>query len=377
MPQIINIQITTKSVLLILGVLATLWLLVSFDTILLILFIAILLAVAIDPLVDRLEDRHVPRAAAIGLVYLLLLAVLSAVVGLLVPVLVGEFNQLSTSLPEISRQVLDLPTRWITPYFPGAASALSGSKLTDQLSGELGTVAGGVGGLLVSLGKTLTTLSISTFLVLVIGFFMAADARFAPRVIARFFPPHQRATVAQLAREIGTRLGHWTRAQALVGLFFGVTFGLGLWVLGVPYWLSLGVAGAVLEIIPYVGGAIITGLGLLLGFTVSPLVALGVVVLYLIVANIESHLVYPKLVGEIVGLHPLVIVVALFIGAELKGVLGALLAVPVTVIIQVLFDSFYRFEDTADAAPAVVEMLVPEEHAAHARVYPEPTGSSR
>ena len=76
--------------------------------------------------------------------------------------------------------------------------------------------------------------------------------------------------------------------------------------------------------------------------------------LELIVANIESHVVYPKLVGDIVGLHPLTIIIALFIGAEAKGIMGALLAVPVAVVLQVLFDHFYRFEDSAAAADAAL-----------------------
>ncbi len=351
MPQTINIQITVKSILLVLAVALGIWLLVAFDKILLILFLAILLAIAIDPLVDRLEMQRVPRALAILLVYLLLLAVLTVVVGLLVPVLVDEVTQLSSNLPKITRQVLSLPNTWITPYFPALGRQLSLSSLSDQLSGELGTVVGGVGGLLVGFGKTLTTLLISTLLILVVGFFLTADARFAPRVIARFFPPSYRTTTTTLAREMGLRLGHWARAQALVGLFFGVTFGLGLALLGVPYALSLGVAGAVLELIPYVGGAIVTGLGMLVALAVSPWLALGVLGLYVVVANIESHIVYPKLVGDIVGLHPLVIIIALFVGAELKGVVGALLAVPVTVVIQVLFDHFYRFDE-----PAAVEV---------------------
>lgn len=349
MPQVVNIQITVRGVVLVLAALATLWLLVVFDKILLTLFLAILLAVAIDPLVDRLETRRIPRALAIVLVYLLLLGVLSVVVGLLVPVLIGETSQLSANLPKITRQVLALPTTWITPYFPSLRQQLSSSNLTDQLSGETGAIAGGVGGLLVDIGKRLTTILISTLLILVVGFFMANDARFAPRVIARFFPPRYRPTAADLARQIGGRLGHWARAQALVGLFFGVTFGIGLALMGVPYALALGVAGGVLELIPYVGGAIVTGLGMLVALAVSPWLALGVLGLYLVVANIESHVVYPKLVGDIVGLHPLVIIVALFIGAEAKGVMGALLAVPVAVVIQVLFDHFYRFDDQAVA----------------------------
>lgn len=353
MPQIINVSITVKSVILLLAATAVVWLLAAFDKILLTLFLAILLAVAINPLVNRLQRGKVPRALAIVLVYLALLSILGGVIGLLIPVLAAETSDLTKSLPGIAQQVFAFPTKWITPYFPSMAQQLSAGNISDQLSGGLGTVVGSAGGFLVGVGKTLTTLFISLFLILVVGFFMVADARFAPRVIARFFPPQYRQTAANLARQIGTRMGHWARAQALVGLFFGVVFGIGLKVAGVKYALTLGVAGAVLEIIPYVGGVIITVLGMLIALASSVWLALFVLGWYIVVANIESHVVYPKLVGEIVGLHPLVIIIALFVGAELKGVLGALLAVPVTVIIQVLFDYYYRFEEpAAETTPA-------------------------
>lgn len=365
MPQIVNLQITVKGILLVLLTLLSLWLLVAFDKILLILFLAILLAIAINPIVDRMEERKVPRALAIVIIYLFLLSVLSAVVGLLVPVLIDEFTQLSDNLPKITQSVLDFPKNWITPYFPTFSRSIAGVDVGKQLSGELGNIVGGVGGLLGQIARTLATVAISTFLILVVGFFLTSDARFAPRFIARFCPPRSRATVANLAQQIGRRLGHWVRAQLLVGLFFGVTFGLGLAVLGVPYALSLGVAGAVLELIPYLGGAIVTVIAMLVALAVSPWLPLGVLVLELVVANIESHVVYPKLVGDIVGLHPLTIIIALFIGAELKGIMGALLAVPVAVVLQVLFDHFYRFEDTVLAAEAA------QEHEG-ARVYPAP-----
>src|SRR5205085_8069260 len=125
--------------------------------------------------------------------------------------------------------------------------------------------------------------------------------------------------------------------------------------LGVPYAFSLGVAGAVLELIPYLGGAIVTIAAMLVALSISPWLALGVLGLELLVANIESRIVYPKLVGDIVGLHPLAIIIALFIGAEAKGIIGALLAVPAAIVIQVLFERFYRFEDTAEAMEKAVE----------------------
>lgn len=360
MPRNVTINITGKSIALALAAFLAIWLLVSFDKILLILFLATLLAVAIDPLVNRLEVQHIPRALGIVIVYLLLIIILSSVLGLLTPVMIDEWSQLSQNFPKLLQQVLDLPTKWITPYFPSAAHSLSATNISSSLSGEVSSIATNIGGFLVGLGKTLTTLFISIFLILVVGFFLTSDAGFAPRLIARFFPPTMRPTISTLADEIGGRLGHWVRAQILVGLFFGITFGLGLAIAGVPYALSLGAVGAVLELIPYLGGAIVTVIGMIVALSVSPWLVLFVLGWEIVVANIESHIVYPKLVGDIVGLHPLTIIIALFIGAELKGVIGALLAVPVAIVVQVLFDYFYRFEDT----PAVEEELEPAVDAA-------------
>ncbi|MGI8858489.1 MAG: AI-2E family transporter, partial [Thermomicrobiales bacterium] len=152
-----------------------------------------------------------------------------------------------------------------------------------------------------------------------------------------------------LMEKIGTGLGYWVRAQLLLALFFGVTFGVGLAILRTPYALTLGTIGAVLEIIPYVGGFITIVLAVLVAATTGKLwLVIAVLVWYAIVVNLEAHIVAPKLVGEIVGLHPLVVVLALFLGAEVLGILGALLAVPIAVIVQALLDEFWTFGDARD-----------------------------
>jgi len=354
MPQTIIIQITAKSIALLLAALAAVWLLVIFNKLLLILFMAILLAIAIDPLADWLDAWHIPRPLAIVVIYLLLLGILGAVVGLLVPVLIAEWSQLSARVPTLVQRMLDVPQTWIRPYFPALGQRLSVSDLSQRLSEQIGAILDDAGSLLVEFGTTLTTIIVSTLLILLVGFFLTSDAHFAPRLLARFFPPHYRPTAARLAKQIGGQLGHWVRAQVLVGLFFGTAFGLGIALLGMPYALSLGVAGAILEFVPYVGGATVTVVAMLLALTVAPWLPLAVLGVYLLVATIESHIIYPKLVGDIVGLYPLTIIVALFIGAEAKGVLGALLAVPVAVVLQVLFDHFYPFEPTRDDAAVVM-----------------------
>lgn len=349
----VTIRITGRSIALLLVALAFVWLVAAFNKILFILFLAILLAVGIDPLVDRMQRRRVPRALAIFLIYLVLLGVLVLAVGLLVPVMVDESSQLADNLPKMAAQAAELPRQW---HVPGL-DRLSTGEIAQRVGNEIGSVVSGVPRLVVGIGKAVTGVLVSALLILVVAFFMISDAEFAPRFFARFFSPRVRPTVQAIASEVSGRLGHWVRAQLLVGLFFGTCFGLGLAAMGVPFALSLGVAGAVLELIPYVGGAVVTVIAMLVAITISPWKALAVLVLEIVVANVESHVIYPKVVGSAVGLHPLTIILALFIGAEAKGIIGALIAVPVAVVLQVVFDRFYRFSDTAS-------IIVPADHAA-------------
>ena len=362
-PRVINIRITGRAVAILLAALGLVWLVVGFSEILFILFLAILLAVGIDPLVDRMERWKLPRSVAIFVIYLGILGVLVSAVALLVPVLIEESSQLADSLPRIAQQLGDLAgnERFTIP----GVGEISTSELGRKLGGEIGSLVAGVPRILVGVGKAITGVLVSSLLVLVVGFFLSADANFAPRFLARFFPPRSRPTVTELSREISGRLGHWVRAQLLVGAFFGVFFGVGLALLGVPFALSLGVAGAVLELIPYVGGVTVTLIAMLVAVTISPWKALLVLILEIVVANVESHVLYPKVVGDAVGLHPLTIILALFIGAEAKGIIGALVAVPVAVVLQVIFDRFYRFEDTG-------KIILPETTHAEADPVPVP-----
>src|SRR4029079_19390617 len=118
-----------------------------------------------------------------------------------------QIDQLSANLPALTQTVLDLPSRWITPYFPSFAQRFQLNNLAQQLSDQLGALVGGVGSLLVGIGRTLTSIILNGLLVLVVGFILTSDAQFAPHFIARFFPPSYRPTASKLSREIGERLG--------------------------------------------------------------------------------------------------------------------------------------------------------------------------
>lgn len=348
----VNIRLTNRALFIVLGALALLWLLAHATHIFVVLFIAVLLASSVSIAATRLERYGVKRGIAILLVYIAVIAVLAGVVALLIPLIAGEITTLRDNLPSYQDSINSFLAR--LPKRNG--EALRVNTIFGDLGGRLNGAAGTAGRGALAAGSTLVTL----LLIFVIAFFLAVDPKFPERVVTRFVPPAARRRTLGLMGKIGTGLGYWVRAQLLLALFFGIAFGLGLAVLRVPYALTLGVVGAVLEIIPYVGGLITIVLAILVALTTGKIwLIVAALVWYAIVVNVEAHVVAPKLVGEIVGLHPLVVVLALFLGAEVLGILGALLAVPIAVIVQALLDEFWRFGDEGDHPLAASEASLP------------------
>src|SRR5205085_11549777 len=150
------------------------------------------------------------------------------------------------------------------------------------------------------------------------------------------------------------RIGAWARGQLLIAVIFGALMGLGLHLLGVPYAWSLGVVAGILEIIPYVGGAITVILASLSAATVGLPLVVGVIFLYVVLVNMESHILAPVLYGRALGLPPVAILLALLAGVELLGILGALLAVPLVIVVWAIAEEFApEPEEIAQAADAV------------------------
>lgn len=339
----VNIRLTNRAIFLVFGVLALVWLLSHATRIAVVLFIAILLATAVSSAANRLERYRVSRPIAILLTYLLVLGVLAGVVGLLVPLIVNEVQLLRDNLSDYQSQADALLAR--LPQNNG--QTLRVDDVVGGLSGRLQEGAVELGRGVAEVGSVVVTL----LLIFVFAFFMAVDERFATRVVRRFFPPAMRDRAATIMGQMGDGLGQWVRAQLLLAAFFGIAFGIGLAILRVPYALTLAVVGGVLEIIPYIGGFVTVILAVLVAATTGKLwLVVAAIVWYLLVVNVQAHIVGPKMVGDVVGLHPLVVVVSLFIGEEVLGILGALLAVPIAVVIQILLDQFWKFGDEAQEA---------------------------
>ena len=303
----------------------------------LLILLAITLAEAIRPLVARLERIRVPRPVGALLIYLMVAALLAGIGWLLFAPLAAQINELANNLP----QYLEQAQQWakdaqqalaandpLSALFNALAAQLAGAlqtALPTILQFPLTLVSGVFGGLL------------SIVIVITMSVFWLMSADKLRNFALGLAPEEGRAGGALLFTDLGRTLGGWVRGTLVAMLLIGLLTSLGLALLGVPYALLLGILAGLLELIPYLGpwisGAIAVVVTLL---TVDPLKALEVIVLFIIIQEIEGNLVQPFVMSWAVHVDPLLVLIAITVGAEALGLIGAVIAVPVAGMAQVI-----------------------------------------
>lgn len=306
----------------VLGVLAAVWLVVATWQMWLLIFTALIVAAAILPAAQLGERYRVPRAVTVLVVYVLVAAVFALMGRLLWPALREQGLQFIEQLPRMVDNVrgwlgnLDL---WIGQW--GASlPAPKGQDVQDMVgtivANTLRVTAGAVGAVL------------GFLVVAVVAAYVVIDAEHLGGGLLLLLPPRQRAIAAALAPGVLGRIGGYVRGQIVVSVCVGAVLAIGLAVLGVRYALLIGALAAVLNVVPFVGSLVAAILGILSALNESPALAVGAAILFWATSLLEGKLLVPQLVGRATGLHPLAVMVVLLIGAQLAGLIGALVSVP-------------------------------------------------
>jgi predicted PurR-regulated permease PerM len=319
-----TIQLSTGTILTVIALVIAAYLIFRIPHFWLIVLSAVVLATAIDKPVSAMRARGIPRGIGILLIYVVLVGFLVVAIGALAPVVAGDAGALEGELPGY----VDRFEEFAGSFSAGPEPPISLSSLEQEARGNVSGLVRGITEIGLEAGRT----TFYVFVTLVVAFFLAVEPGVIARLLDRFVPARHHPRVMRIASTIHERIGDWARGQLLIAIIFGALMGVGLRLLGVPYAWSLGVVAGILEIVPYVGGAITVVLAIFSAATVGLPQVIGVIVLYVILVNIESHILAPLLYGRALGLPPVAILLALLAGVELLGVLGALLAVPLTVI---------------------------------------------
>jgi len=314
------------------------------------LLMGAIVAFILSPPVQWLHRHHVPRPLAILLVYVALLGVVGLLGYLLINPLVNQVTKLATNLPQqlknatLPPRVQDFNT-WLNTQLTshGIKKIDIQGKITDYVSSEVSTAGQNIALWTTNLVVTSFTFLVDTVLVLVVAFYLLLDGAVLKERIYTLVPTRYLSQVLFVEATVSSVLGGYLRGQLLMSMTIGTMAGVGTYILGVDYPVLIGVLAGILELVPMLGPWLASMPAVIIAlFNPNPWpLTLFVILYFLIIQQLESNVIGPKITGRAVGLHPLGAMMALLVGIELDGILGALLAVPVAGILFVLATAIY------------------------------------
>jgi predicted PurR-regulated permease PerM len=289
-------------------------------------------------------SRFMPRGLAIFLSFLLVVGLIVLAAIYLVPLVVEQLASLVSAVPEIANTVgqylqnaLDLlQNRGLLPSDPQQII----SRIRDDAVNAAQTVAGSV--LSGAFGFVYSTFGfvVTLFGIIFIGAYLLVDVRRVEATFLRAVPHGYRQDAKTLWEAFGYSLSKYLGGLALVLAIQGAISAVGLFLLGVPYALVLGAVVSVMAVIPYLGAWISGTLAVIVALTVSPTTALLTAFLFLGIQQLEGNFLTPKIQGDTLHVHPILIFLAVIIGGGLGGIPGVIVAVPTSAVLRVLFDFF-------------------------------------
>ncbi|MGH7482197.1 MAG: AI-2E family transporter, partial [Longimicrobiales bacterium] len=324
-----------------------------------------------------LQRWRIPRIASTFLAFLTLVAVLVAAGFLVVPLIRQQSVDFATELPNLYENILlwleDMSERFDIDLGPTPTLEVIQQWVQDPANQEtIQQVIGSFGSLGGSLVRGVAEVVAVTVLAPLLALYMLLDLPKAKVRATELIPPRHREEVVFVARQVVTSLGSFVRGQLLVAFIVGVASSVGLLVLDIPFWLIIGILAGVLNLVPFagpvVGGALAALVALLNGSITKALLAVAI---FTLIQQIDNHLITPLVQRTRVKLSPMVIVLALIVGGALAGLLGVLVAVPVTAAVRIIVGHLWRTrmlgQSWEEASERMIERTPPPERIAGIR----------
>ncbi|MDD3486977.1 MAG: AI-2E family transporter [Candidatus Moranbacteria bacterium] len=339
------IEISSGTILRTIFMVLLLWFLFLIRGILVLVFMALIIVCAIDPIVDWLQRKRVPRALSVFLIYILAFSIVTAAIYFLVSPLSSELNNLGQNFPVMLEKVSE--------YFQG----LNNFAVQHNVSSQVSNFSSNFNTQISQLGTNLFSGTISfiggifSFVVILsISFYMSVQEKGVKKFFTSITPKEHEEYISALIDRIEYKMGRWLLGQlALIAVVFTLDY-VGMLIIGMPYALILALVAGLLEVIPYVGPIVSIAVAALIGFFHNPWMGVSVLVLFTLVQQLEGNAITPLVMKKAVGLNPVIVIVALLVGFELGGIIGALIAIPVaTVIWEILRDVI---KDSHESLPA-------------------------
>lgn len=286
------------------------------------------------------------RTLAVALCYLVGFVVLAVALTFIVPPVFAQVTAFAQALPDYVRTAFDQWDKLVVHPTKGSGipawlqtAVLS---LKDQLVASAGSWSSAIATTALSAGGSIATGVVSFVLALIIGFFTLVDL---PRLTTEIYAlagPSWREEITHASTTLTRVMGGWLKGTLIQSAVVAVLMSVGLWAVGVPYALAIGVIGGLLNIVPYLGPAVTALLAAAAGLFISPWAAVWAVAVIFAVQQFDSLFMAPRIMSQQMDLHPLLVIFSLLVGAALFGVPGMVLSVPVAAVVKAMFVFWYE-----------------------------------
>ncbi len=304
----------------------------------LVIITSVVVASAVEPMTKGLMRIRLPRVISVLLVYVLAFLILFGILYIFVPPLFLEISSIAANLPKTANifDFIDPTLDPVSAITGGLATSISLQEIVNQIQDFIVSQSGGF----LSTTSSIFGGAFNFILIIVFSFYLAVQEDGIDDFLRLVVPLSHESYVLGLWKRSQQKIGQWTKGQLLLGLIVGLLVYLGLTILQVKYALVLAIIAAIFELIPFFGPILSAVPGVLLGLSTGVVPGLMVAGLYVVIQQFENHLIYPLVVRKIVGIHPLVVIIAMIVGIKLAGFLGIILAVPVATILMELLSDY-------------------------------------
>jgi len=332
----LNVSSVAKAAVVILAMIILSYFVYEIRGIIVTVFVAFLLAAALDPLVDLLQKWRIPRAVSVLLIYVVMFGLVGVFITNLIALIAGQVVDIAQNVGQFVANITagsKLPfAAQLKPYFDQFYQTVDLQTAAVQLQNALKIVADQL--LSISVGL------LNLLLVLILTFFMTVEEAAIQDFFQSLFPSRYSKYISTRLEAVKDQVGYWLRGQLLVSLVCAVATYIGLVVLGVDYALTLSVIAGIAMVIPVIGRVFAWVIAFPIVFNQSPLLSLWMSLYYILLQQVENNVLVPYIMNRAVGLSPIVIMIAMMVGGQYLGILGLVLSIPIATTVAIFVKDY-------------------------------------
>ena len=301
--------------------------------------VSIIFASILIPLIDYLENKKIPRTLSVVVIYVGFLSLIGLAFYLVIPIVASQVSGVAANLGIFFNKFYNILSSWFGFQSKDLASYTQSSL--ESLSGQLSSLTSNIYNLTVRVVAGVVT----AIIIIVLAFYLTIEQNASSRLIRFFAPRNKQKKLVALIDKAQRRMGLWLGGQLIMSFIIFVLSFIAFLILRLPNAFTLALIMGILELIPYFGPLIGGAAAAFVAFSQSLWLGIVVIIVIILIQQIENHVLMPNVMKKVTGLSPVIVILAILIGAELFGFIGVIIAIPITMALSVILQEYFSMND--------------------------------